>query len=85
MFVVTHNFDPLDENEVAISKGEHVSVWNQDDRDWFWVVKHASSNSEEGFVPSGCLREVSAESKTSSAVECECTLTCMCMYKYVVL
>ncbi|CAI8026024.1 SH3 domain-containing protein Dlish [Geodia barretti] len=65
VFVVTHDFDPLDENEIAIRKGEHVSVWNQDDRDWFWVVKHASSGQEEGFVPSGCLREVSADSKVS--------------------
>ena len=69
VFVVTHDFDPLDENEIAIRTGEHVSVWNQDDRDWFWVVKHTSSGQEEGFVPSGCLREVSADSKIS--VRCE--------------
>lgn len=65
VFVVAHDFDPMDENEIAIRKGEHVSVWNQDDRDWFWVVKHASSGQEEGFVPSGCLREVSTDSKIS--------------------
>jgi hypothetical protein len=69
VFVVTHNFDPLDENEISVREGEHVSVWNQDDRDWFWVVRHASSGQEEGFVPSACLREVSADSKTS--VRCE--------------
>ena len=68
VFLVTHDFDPLDENEIAIRKGEHVSVWNQDDRDWFWVVKHASSGQEEGFVPSGCLREVSTDSKVPSVI-----------------
>ena len=31
VFVVTTDFEPLDENEVSIQKGEHVSVWNQDD------------------------------------------------------
>jgi hypothetical protein len=77
VFVVTHDFDPLDENEIAIRKGEHVSVWNQDDRDWFWVVKHASSGQEEGFVPSGCLREVSADSKVS--VRCKLSKHHYCM------
>jgi hypothetical protein len=82
VFVVTHDFDPLDENEIAMRKGEHVSVWNQDDRDWFWVVKHASSGQEEGFVPSGCLREVSADSKVS--VRCKLSKLCAhyCMARY---
>ena len=71
VFVVTQDFDPFDENEISVRRGEHVSVWNQDDRDWFWVVKHASSGQEEGFVPSGCLREVSTDSKTS--LRCECS------------
>ena len=81
VFVVMHDFDPLDENEIAIRKGEHVSVWNQDDRDWFWVVKHASSSSEEGFVPSSCLREVSADSKTAAPIKCKHNkhVHCLCM------
>ena len=79
VFVVTHDFDPLDENEIAIRKGEHVSVWNRDDQEWFWVVKHASSTSEEGFVPSGCLREVSTDSK---AVKCE-QCVCVCVFVHV--
>ena len=78
--MVTHDFSPLDENEIAIRKGEHVSVWNRDDRDWFWVVKHASSSSEEGFVPSSCLREVSADSKTPTAIKCKCVYACTCIY-----
>lgn len=81
VFVVMHDFDPLDENEIAIRKGEHMSVWNQDDRDWFWVVKHASSSSEEGFVPSSCLREVSADSKTAAPIKCKHNkhVHCLCM------
>ena len=71
VFVVTADFDPSDENEIQVRRGEHVSVWNCDDQEWFWVVKHASSGSEEGFVPSGCLREVSAESKTPASIRCE--------------
>ena len=63
VFVVTTDFEPLDENEVAVQAGEHVSVWNQDDQGWYWIVKHNSSSPEEGFVPSTCLREVSTESK----------------------
>ena len=75
-FVVTTDFEPLDENKVYIQKGEHVSIWNQDDPEWFWIVKHTSSSSEEGFVPSVCLREVSTESKASSTVECKLLYTC---------
>ncbi len=58
VYVVTQSFDSQDENELSVLEGEHVSVWNQDDRDWFWIVKH--STSEEGFVPSRFLKEVVA-------------------------
>ena len=38
MFVVTDDFVARDENEISVSmKGEHVSVWNRDDPDWFWT------------------------------------------------
>ena len=57
VYIVTHEFESLDENEVSVHPGDHVSVFNQDDRDWFWVVKH--STAEEGFVPSCVLEETS--------------------------
>lgn len=57
VYIVTHEFESLDENEVSVHPGDHVSVFNQDDRDWYWVVKH--STAEEGFVPSCILEETS--------------------------
>ena len=73
LYMVTANFEAFDENEVAVRKGEHVSVWNQDDRDWYWIVKHASNCTDEGFVPSSYLREiVSSDSKQASG-ECMCS------------
>ena len=57
VYIVTHEFEALDENEVSVCPGDHVSVFNQDDREWFWVVKHATA--EEGFVPSCILEETS--------------------------
>ena len=56
--MVIENFEGMDENEVTVKKGEHVSVWNQDDREWYWIVKHTSNYSEEGFIPSIALREI---------------------------
>ncbi len=62
VYVVTETFESQDENELSVLQGEHVSVWNQDDQDWYWIVKH--STSEEGFVPSRFLKEVvSSESR----------------------
>lgn len=55
VYIVTQEFESLDENEVSVCPGDHVSVFNQDDRDWYWVVKH--STAEEGFVPSCILEE----------------------------
>ena len=57
VYIVTQEFESLDENEVSVHAGDHVSVFNQDDRDWYWVVKH--STAEEGFVPSCILEETS--------------------------
>ena len=56
VYIVTQGFESCDENEVSVKEGEHVSVWNQDDRDWYWIVKHDTS--EEGFVPSCHLKEL---------------------------
>ena len=64
LYVVIEDFEGTDENEVTVKTGEHVSVWNQDDREWYWIVKHTSNYSEEGFIPSITLREiVSSDSK----------------------
>ena len=74
VYVVTKTFESQDENELTVIEGEHVSVWNQDDQDWFWIVKH--STSEEGFVPSRFLKEVVASDAHSLAGEC---VPCVCV------
>ena len=56
VYIVTRTFESQDENELSVHKGDQVSVWNQDDQEWFWIVNH--STSEEGFVPSSYLQEV---------------------------
>ena len=65
LFVVTEDFTAFDENDVSVMKGEHVSVWNQDDQEWYWVVKHTSNSSEEGFVPGSLLREIVTQQETA--------------------
>ena len=70
LYMVTADFEAFDENEVTIFKGEHVSVWNQDDREWYWIVKHASNHTEEGLVPSCYLREI--VSSDSKQARCKC-------------
>lgn len=50
---------------MSVQCGESVLVFNQEDSNWFWIVKHKTDNSE-GFVPSFILREVvSADSKAT--------------------
>ncbi|XP_019858763.1 PREDICTED: uncharacterized protein LOC109586981 isoform X2 [Amphimedon queenslandica] len=66
VYVCLQNFDACDENEVSVTKGESVLVFNQEDNNWFWVVKHKTDNSE-GFVPSSILSEVMAD-KTGGGV-----------------
>ena len=70
LYMVTADFEAFDENEVTIHKGEHVSVWNQDDREWYWIVKHASNHTEEGFVPSCSLREIVSSDSKQAHGEC---------------
>lgn len=45
---------------MSVVKGEHVLVLNQEDIDWFWIVKHKTDESE-GFVPSSILSEAVGE------------------------
>lgn len=54
--IVTRSFESLEENKVSVSEGEHVLVWNKDNRDWYWIVKHDTL--EEGFVPSSHLKDL---------------------------
>lgn len=69
VYIVVQAFEAKDENEVSVSEGDHVSVWNQDDRDWYWIVKHDTS-SEEGFVPSSHLKELNPDSQTQVQGTC---------------
>ena len=50
--------------EVNVQEGDHVSVWNQDDPEWYWIVKHDTN--EEGFVSSGCLKEIGSDTHSIS-------------------
>ena len=80
LFVVIADFAACDENEISVSKGEHVSVWNRDDPDWFWVVRHTTGN-EEGFVPSHCLHEMAATDAKHAASKCVNVLVGLCKVK----
>ena len=70
--IVTETFQSYDENEVSVQEGDHISVWNQDDPEWYWIVKHDTN--EEGFVPSGCLKEIVSDNQSvanqSKFVDC---------------
>ena len=48
---------------MSVAEGEQVVVFNQDDSQWYWVVKHKTDNSE-GFVPSYILKEVTLGTPT---------------------
>ena len=67
VYIVIQTFESQDENELSVCKGDQVSVWNQDDQEWFWIVNHTSS--EEGFVPSCFLQEVVASDVPGSNSE----------------
>ena len=51
-YVALYSFEPREENDVSVDRGEFVTVLNKEDPDWFWVCR---SDSEEGFVPSSFL------------------------------
>ena len=45
-----YTFVARDENDVCVERGDFVTVLNQEDPDWTWVVR---TDGQEGFVPSG--------------------------------
>ena len=49
--VVIHDFEALEEDEVFISKGERVKVFNAEDPFWLWVE---TTPGVQGFVPRSC-------------------------------
>lgn len=49
--VVIHDFEAREEDEVFISKGERVKVYNAEDPFWLWVETAAGM---QGFVPRSC-------------------------------
>ncbi|KAI1294992.1 hypothetical protein HDE_06029 [Halotydeus destructor] len=50
--LVLYNFVARDENDLSVERGEIVTLLNQDDPEWYWVVR---SDSQEGFVPSAFM------------------------------
>ncbi len=49
--VVIHDFEAQEEDEVFISKGERVKVFNAEDPFWLWVE---TTPGVQGFVPRSC-------------------------------
>ena len=49
--VVIHDFGAQEEDEVFISKGERVKVYNAEDPFWLWIETAAGM---QGFVPRSC-------------------------------
>lgn len=56
VYVIQQDFEAIDENEISVRTGQHVSLLNQDDAEWYWVVRH--DDSQEGFVPRSHLQEL---------------------------
>ena len=65
---------------MSVAEGEQVVVFNQDDSQWYWVVKHKTDNSE-GFVPSNILKEITSTTPTPKHSIGETVCVCMsCMH-----
>ena len=76
VYVVMQGFEAYDENEVTVREGDHVSVWNQDDPEWYWIVKHDTS--EEGFIPSSYLKEINSDNiQLQGMYVCVLNFSCM--------
>lgn len=67
VYVILQDFEAIDENEISVRAGQHVSLLNQDDADWYWVVRH--DDSQEGFVPRSHLLELMHVEQPYSAGE----------------
>lgn len=55
-YINLFDFKGVNENDLTLERGAIVTLLNDEDPDWSWVIK---SNGEEGFVPSSfiyCLR-----------------------------
>ena len=76
VYEAVRRFDAVDENEISLVKGERVSLLNQDDPDWFWVVRMENSN--EGFVPKCYLREYLTMSVGEAGKNDESTCVPLC-------
>ena len=49
--VVIHDFEPKEEDEVFVGKGEMVKVLNADDPFWLWIE---TTPGDEGYIPRSC-------------------------------
>ena len=57
LYLVMADFAATNECNISVHVGEQVTVWNQDNQHWFWIMRQTAEN-EEGFVPSCCLHEI---------------------------
>ena len=51
-YIVLFDFSAQDENDISVQRGEFVTVLNQEDESWFWIIK---TDDQEGFVPSAFI------------------------------
>ena len=59
-YVVLYSYRAQDENDLAVERGQVVTVLNSEDPDWFWVSLYDQC---EGFVPSGFIYPLDAIQK----------------------
>ena len=82
VYVMQQDFDAVDENEISVRTGQHVSLLNQDDTDWYWVVRH--DDSQEGFVPREFLIELMHVEQPYSAGKNLLRLVMLLFIKFVI-
>ncbi|KAF7495785.1 hypothetical protein SSS_02646 [Sarcoptes scabiei] len=47
-YLMLFTFKARDENDISVERGEIITVLNDDDPEWYWIIR---SDSQEGFVP----------------------------------
>lgn len=65
MVLVLHDYDPKSPREIAVRKGDTVTLLNALHNDW-WKVE---VNDCQGFVPASCLRRVDSRSSQQNLSE----------------
>lgn len=62
-YVVLFDYSAVQEDDISTRRGEHVTVLNKDDVDWYWVK---TDDGREGFIPREYLQPVQATVNSGS-------------------